>query len=119
MGWTQADFAEKLGIDHANNVSACLENPEYGKHTLSTLKNIAATCDVGLVVWFVPFSRLVDWVTETPYEDKGLSPGFYDIPPFDKDAGISAVEINKKLPASIAEAGERRNGRSKYASKRR
>src|SRR5947209_5484226 len=57
--WTQAEFATKLGIQHPNNVSARLENPEYGKHTLTTLKNIAATCDVGLVVWFVPFNRLI------------------------------------------------------------
>src|SRR5438034_636906 len=44
--WTQAEFAQKLGITHPNNISARLENPEYGKHTLTTLKNIAAACDV-------------------------------------------------------------------------
>lgn len=86
--WTQAQFAKKLGIKHPNNVSARLENPYYGKHTLTTLKKIAATCDVGLVVWFVPFSRLVDWATSTPHLDKGLSPDFYNIPAFGQDRKI-------------------------------
>src|SRR5438046_267530 len=35
--WTQAEFASELGMA-ANNVSARLENQDYGKHTLSTLK---------------------------------------------------------------------------------
>jgi hypothetical protein len=85
--WTQTEFAEKLGIKHANNVSARLENPNYGKHTLTTLKKIATACDVGLVVWFVPFGRLVDWVTGTPHTDNGLSPSFYDIPTFCQEFG--------------------------------
>jgi hypothetical protein len=78
-------FADRLGIKYQNNVSARLENPNYGKHSLTTLKKIAATCDVALVVWFVPFSRLLDWVTGTPYTDNGLSEGFYDIPSFADD----------------------------------
>src|SRR5713226_6032626 len=86
--WTQAEFAEKLGIKHPNNVSARLENPNYGKHTLTTLKKIAAACDVGLVVWFIPFSRLAHWVSGTPYVDKGLSPDFYNIPSFATDTGL-------------------------------
>jgi transcriptional regulator with XRE-family HTH domain len=91
--WTQAQFAEKLGIKHPNNVSARLENPNYGKLTLSTLKQIAATCDVALVVWFVPFSRFLKWVTGTPYIDNGLSEGFYDIPSFDKD-NFTTIEMS-------------------------
>ncbi len=89
--WTQAEFAEKLGMKHANNVAARLENPRYGKHTLTTLKNIAKACDVALVVWFVPFSRLVDWVSGTPYEDRGLTPGFYNVSPFAHDFGAMAL----------------------------
>jgi transcriptional regulator with XRE-family HTH domain len=83
--WTQAEFADKLGIKHSNNVSARLENPNYGKLTLSTLKQIAATCDVALVVWFIPFSRFLKWVTGTPYLDNGLSESFYKIPTFDDE----------------------------------
>lgn len=89
--WTQAQFAEKVGVNHPNNVSARLENPQYGKHTLTTLKKIAAACDVGLVVWFIPFSRLVDWATGTLYSDEGLRPSFYNIPEFDKDQLLPAI----------------------------
>ncbi|HEV2987561.1 MAG TPA: helix-turn-helix transcriptional regulator [Candidatus Angelobacter sp.] len=92
--WTQAQFAKKLGIKHQNNVSARLENPNYGKHTLTTLKKIAATCDVGLVVWFVPFSRLADWVTGTPHTDKGLLPEFYNIPAFDNDPELDKTSTH-------------------------
>jgi transcriptional regulator with XRE-family HTH domain len=81
-GWTQREFAEQIGINHPNNVSARLENPNYGSQSLSTLKKIAAACDVGLVVWFIPFSRMLDWVTGTPFMDNGLSEGFYSIPTF-------------------------------------
>jgi hypothetical protein len=75
-------------MKHPNNVSARLENPNYGKHTLTTLKNIAAACDVALVVWFIPFGRLTYWASGTPYVDKGLTSDFYDIPAFDKDPGV-------------------------------
>jgi len=93
--WTQEEFANQLGIKHQNNVSARLENPNYGKHTLTTLKKIAAACDVGLVVWFIPFSRLVNWATGTSYRDTGLSPAFYNIPAFDKDPEILAIQAKE------------------------
>lgn len=80
--WTQREFAEKLGITHPNNVSSRLENPNYGSQSLNTLKNIAETCDVALVVWFIPFSRMLNWVTGTPSTDNGLSEDFYSIPAF-------------------------------------
>lgn len=101
-GWTQAEFAKELGITHPNNVSARLENPEYGKHTLTTLKKVAATCDVALVVWFVPYSRLIDWESGTPYTDNGLTPAFYDISPFDEDEGLSR---GKKAEFDLSKAG--------------
>jgi hypothetical protein len=59
-----------------------LENPNYGNQSLTSLKKIAAACDVALVVWFVPFSRMLGWVTGTPIVDNGLSEGFYSIPTF-------------------------------------
>lgn len=103
--WTQAQFAEKVGIKHPNNVSARLENPQYGKHTLTTLKKIAAACDVGLVVWFVPFSRLVDWATGTPHLDEGLRPGFYNVPEFDKDQLPGAIPDAAIKPEEVVLSG--------------
>jgi transcriptional regulator with XRE-family HTH domain len=104
--WTQAEFAEKLGMKHPNNVAARLENPHYGKHTLTTLKKIANACDVGLVVWFVPYGRLVDWVSGTPYRDEGLTPRFYNVPSFagefgnrtDNNAGLDLGYIEGAPP---------------------
>ena len=99
-GWTQGVFAEKLGIKHQNNVSARLENPTYGKHSLTTLKKIAATCDVALVVWFIPFGRWLDWVTGTPHLDNGLSEGFYNIPTFGDEFELASVPAEKMRPQS-------------------
>jgi transcriptional regulator with XRE-family HTH domain len=108
-GWTQGAFAEKLGIKHPNNVSARLENPNYGKHSLTTLKKIAATCDVALVVWFVPFSRLLDWVTGTPRIDNGLSEAFYDIPDFDHDSfDVDEIGLGSIPPENLKQ--ERKAG---------
>ena len=90
-GWTQGEFAEHLGIKHQNNVSARLENPAYGKHSLTTLKKIAATCDVALVVWFVPFGRFLDWLTRTPFMDEGLTEGFYTVPSFGEEFGAAVL----------------------------
>lgn len=110
-GWTQAEFAEKLGIGHANNVSARLENPKYGKQTLTTLKKIAATCDVGLVVWFVPWHRLASWASGTPYTDLGLSPGFYNIPPFHKDPELSGTHESLGRVEDVKDKEDAQTGR--------
>lgn len=110
---TQAEFAKKIGIEHANNVSARLENPQYGKHQIRILKKIAAACDVALVVWFVPFSRMVDWATTTPYVDRGLIPSFYEIPEFKNDALESfdssvAFGNNSLQPSNVKAEGEKK-----------
>jgi hypothetical protein len=67
-----------------------LESPNYGKYSLSTLKEIAAFYDVGLLVQFVPFSTLADWTLRFPEE--ALS-----VPPFSKDVGL----IERKPVASV------------------
>src|SRR5260370_21201940 len=58
-GWSQQCLAEKI-CSNQNSVYRA-ENPNYGKHTLTTLKKIAAAFDVALVVRFVPCSDRVDW----------------------------------------------------------
>ena len=54
---TQADLAEKLGT--RQSAVARLEDPDYGKQSLSVLHKIAAIFDVAAWVEFVPFSTLV------------------------------------------------------------
>src|ERR1700722_3929190 len=54
--WTQEQLAEKLGMNQ--NAISRLENPFYGRATITTLKRIASVFDVALVVRFEPFSKI-------------------------------------------------------------
>jgi transcriptional regulator with XRE-family HTH domain len=60
-GLSQVEAARLAGMEQAN-VSR-MENPYYGKHTLTALKRLAAVYDIGLSVEFVPFSKLIRRVT--------------------------------------------------------
>ena len=55
--WRQNDLATLLG-KHQETISQW-ENPDYGRHTITTLKALAATLDVALLIKFIPFSELV------------------------------------------------------------
>jgi len=61
---TQAMLAEKLGGKKKQPLVAEWEDPNYGKYTLGTLKELAKAFDVGLLVRFVPFSTMVDWTID-------------------------------------------------------
>ncbi len=95
---SQEKAMEKLGMNQ--NAISRLENPYYGKATLTTLKRIAAAYDVGLLVEFVPFSRLVDHVSGTPSTDIGLSPLTMNVPTFDEEMEQGAFEENQ--PTAMA-----------------
>jgi transcriptional regulator with XRE-family HTH domain len=56
-GWTQSKLAEKAGKP-ANSISR-LEDPDYGKLTLTTLLEIAEAFDVALLVQFTEHD---DWL---------------------------------------------------------
>lgn len=75
-GWTQQQLAEKVG-KHQETISQ-VEDPDYGKLTLKTLKRLASALDVALIVRFVPFSQLVDYVAN-------LSPDDLAVPSFNID----------------------------------
>ena len=79
-GWSQQYLAEKIGTNQ--NAVYRAENPNYGKQTITTLKKIAAAFDVALVVRFVPFSELVDWVSGTPRTIAGLTTAALMVPSF-------------------------------------
>jgi len=57
--WTQKQLGEKAEM--AQESVSRLENPNYAKFTLTTLKKLASAFDIGLMVRFVPFSELVEW----------------------------------------------------------
>jgi transcriptional regulator with XRE-family HTH domain len=56
---TQVNLAKRLGVKQP--LVSSWEDPDYGNHSLGTLKELARAFDVGLLVRFVPFSTLVDW----------------------------------------------------------
>jgi transcriptional regulator with XRE-family HTH domain len=82
-GWTQQQLADAIGTNQ-NGVYR-LESPNYGRPTLTTLKRVAAALDVALVVRFVPFSELVDWVSGTPRVERGLRTKALDVPDFTRE----------------------------------
>ena len=55
--WSQSDLADRLG-KHQETISQW-ENADYGRHSITTLKALAAIFDVALLVKFIPFSELV------------------------------------------------------------
>lgn len=56
--WSQSDLAGLLG-KHQETISQW-ENPDYGRHSITTLKALAKIFDVALLVKFIPFSELVE-----------------------------------------------------------
>ncbi|MHB8890347.1 MAG: helix-turn-helix transcriptional regulator [Acidobacteriaceae bacterium] len=76
--WAQAELGERSG--KKQETISQLEGPDYGKHSLTTLKRLASAFDVALVVRFEPFSRLVNYVTR-------LEPADLAVPSFDTDEG--------------------------------
>ena len=57
--WSQKQLAEAVKMAQAR--ISLMENPNYGKFNTETLKRLAKTFDVALIVRFAPFSELTDW----------------------------------------------------------
>lgn len=82
--WTQKELSEKSGMKQER--ISVLEDPNYAKLSLSTLKRLASAFDIGLLVKFVPFSDLVKReLTLSPDSLKALS---YDEEPYFKQTQI-------------------------------
>lgn len=94
---SQEQAVEKLGMNQ--NAISRLENPYYGKATLTTLKRIASAYDVGLVVEFVPFSQLVNRISGTPYVEYGLRPESFNVASFDNEVSAGIFERQPDLAA--------------------
>lgn len=82
-GWTQKELAERASFKQ--EAISRLENPDYGRFTLETLKRLASAFDVALMVRFAPFSELIDRISS-------LTPRDMEIPEFSRDEGINNYE---------------------------
>jgi transcriptional regulator with XRE-family HTH domain len=72
-GWNQKYIAEKM--DTKQPRFSLMEKPGYGNFSLNTLKKLASIFNVGLIVSFVPFSEMIDFV-------EGFSRKRLEIPSF-------------------------------------
>lgn len=59
--WSQKELGENVHEAMKQELISRLEDPDYSKFTLATLKRLASAFDVGLIVRFVPISDLVEW----------------------------------------------------------
>jgi len=74
-GWKQSYVAEKTGTKQPR--FSLMEKPGYGNFSLNTLKKIASIFDVGLIVSFVPYSEMIDFV-EGMGPKRMMMPSFAD-----------------------------------------
>jgi len=130
--WTQSELGQRAeGM--AQETISLLEDPDYGRLTLRTLRRLASALDVALIVRFTPFSDLVDWMVNLtpqrlapPSFDEELQPAFTKmaLPQDDSTkawivgACVAAQEFTRALtaeeePTEIESATEER--RREYA----
>lgn len=99
-GWTQAELGQQ--VEMRQTTISQLEDPDYGRFTLSTLKRLASAFDVALMVRFSSFSELVELTTE-------LSPERHAPPSFSEDAqpnyktylSFSTVDASERAASSV------------------
>jgi transcriptional regulator with XRE-family HTH domain len=86
-GWSQTLLGEKAGM--LPNAVSRLESIDYGNLSVNTLLRIAHGFDCGLLVKFVPFSRLV-----REFED--VSPSALEVDNFDDNYGNLMSWVDEK-----------------------
>lgn len=69
--WSQAELGRRA--KKPSNVISRLEDPEYGRHTIRTLLELASAFDVALVVKFVSFGRFLKEFEDVSPESLGAS----------------------------------------------
>ncbi len=72
--WTQTKLASVLETEQPT--VSMWEDPDYGRHSLDTLKKLAEAFDVALIVKFAPFSELVAQTLDVTPEK--LTPSSFD-----------------------------------------
>jgi transcriptional regulator with XRE-family HTH domain len=100
--WNQMDLGGRVGMNQ--NAISRLENPFYGKHTLTTLKRLAKAFDVALVVRFAPFTELADWISGAPRLVDGLNQEALNVPEYARDIEQASSVPNERIPLKYPEA---------------
>jgi transcriptional regulator with XRE-family HTH domain len=95
-GMSQTRLGELAGVKQ--EWISKLEDPNYGRLTISTLLKIASAFDCALSVDFVPFSQLLDSATT-------LSAQSFDVPSFEEELGLNCEHpLPRFATADIAAA---------------
>src|SRR5258708_6969165 len=79
-GWSQAELGKRTGM--AQSRISLMEDANYARFSLTTLKRLASAFDVGLMVRFRPYSGLVDDFVE-------LDSSVLNMPGFEEDTFTS------------------------------
>jgi transcriptional regulator with XRE-family HTH domain len=95
LEWSQERLASEVGTNQ--NAISRLESADYGKQTMTTLKRLAKAMDVALIVRFVPFSELIDWVSGTRRIDLGLATESLAVPSFEAEEKAGLFDIDERV----------------------
>lgn len=91
-GWTQEQLAHQMG--KRQETISQWENPDYGRYTLNTLRELAAAFDVALLVRFAAFSELVDSLTN-------LTPERLAPPSFDEELQYAPARLTVPCEGAV------------------
>lgn len=87
--WSQKELGKRAGM--LQERISVLEDPNYGKFNIATLKKIASAFDIGLIVRFVPFSELAEWELNLSSESLKVS-SFEEEPYFQENNAIEKID---------------------------
>lgn len=94
--WTQEELAQKTEMAQAR--ISVLENPNYENFSIKTLKRLASAFDVGLMVRFVSFGELAEWVSN-------LSPEDLAVPDFEHESRLQETKTITTVLFDLASFG--------------
>ena len=118
LGWSQERLAAEANMNQ--NAISRLESSDYGRPTITTLKRLAATFDVGLIVRFVPFSEMVDWVSGTPRTVPGLTTSALAVASFgieEREGALTPAATRVQVASGAMESARTSNGLADDAAK--
>lgn len=98
--WKQEQLADRLG-KHQETISQW-ENSDYGRYSIMTLKELAATFDVALLVKFIPFSELVKDMADL--SETRLSPPSFSDEQYHVTTSVDPVKVVKSVDANSVDA---------------